>query len=90
LQGNEKTDCECLIHNFGYAVKQNHEKTEEEFVKAMKAALKHHFDNHEHCNPSWCHFRDDSVRKLDDLVRAKLRNTSIAANKTMYDEVKNT
>jgi len=86
----KKTDCKCLIRNFGYAVKQNREKTEEEFSKAMKAALEHHFDNHEHCNPSWCHFRDDSVRKLDDLVRAKLRNTSIAANKTMYDEVKKT
>ena len=28
------------------------------------------------------------MRKSDDTVRAKLRNTNIAANKTMYDEVK--
>jgi len=84
----KKTDCECLIRNFGYAVKQNREKMEEECTIAMKAALEHHFDNHIFCNPSWCHFQEDSVRKSDDTVRAKLRNTNIAANKTMYDEVK--
>jgi len=84
----KKTDCECLSHNFGYAVKQNHEKTEEEFAKAMIAVLEHHFDDHKHCNSTWCHFRDDAVRKSDNSVRAKLRNTSIAANKRMYDEVK--
>jgi len=32
------TDCKCLIHNFGYAIKQNHEKTKDEFLKAMTAA----------------------------------------------------
>jgi len=53
-----------------------------------KAALKHHFDNHIFFNPSWCHFQEDLVKKSDDTVRAKLRNTNIAANKTMYDEVK--
>jgi len=77
----KKTDCKCLIQNFGYVVKQNHEETEDEFTQAMKAALEHHFDNHIFCNPSWCHFREDSVKKSDDTVRAKLRNTSIAANK---------
>jgi len=84
----KKTDCECLIRNFGYAVKQNRDKTEEEFSNAMKAALEHHFDNHEYCNPSWCHFREDSVRKSDDTIRAKLRNKSNPENKKMYDEVK--
>jgi len=64
----KKTDCECLIHNFGYAVKQNHEKPEEEFPKVMTAAMEHHFDNHEYCNPSWCHFREDSIHKSDDTV----------------------
>jgi len=60
LKGMNKMDVECLIQNFGYAVKQNHEKCEEEFAKAMMAALEHHFDNHQYCNPLWCHFREDS------------------------------
>jgi len=85
----KKTDCECLIQNFGYAVKQNQEKTEEEFLKAMTMALEHHFDNHDYCNPTWCHFREDSIRKSDDTVRWKLRNIhSDPANKIVYDEVK--
>jgi len=54
-----KKDVEYLI---GYAVKQNHEKCEEEFAKAMMAALEHHFDNHQYCNPLWCHFREDSLK----------------------------
>ena len=82
----KKTDYECLIHNFGYTVKQNHEKTEEEFMKAMTAAMEHHFDNHDYCNPSWCHFRDDSIHKSDDTVCGKLRNIhSNPANKIVYN-----
>jgi len=53
LKEMKMTDCKCLIHNFGYAVKQNWEKIEEELLKAMTAAMEHHFDNHEFCNPSW-------------------------------------
>jgi len=59
-----------------------------EFTVAMKAVLKHHFNNHYFCNPSLCHFCKDSVRKSDDSVRAKLKNMNIPANKVMYDEVK--
>jgi len=58
LKGMNKTDCECLQRNFGYAIKQNRHKTFEEFKIAMKVAMEHHFDNHEFCNPSWCHFRE--------------------------------
>jgi len=85
----KKTDCKCLVHNFGYTMKQNHEKSYEEFEKAMKVALEHHFDNHEFCNPSWCPFREDSVCKSADTVRAKLRNINVnPANKVLYNEVK--
>jgi len=42
FERNEKTDCECLIHNFGYAVQQNHEKPEDEFLKVRTAAMEHH------------------------------------------------
>jgi len=85
----KKTDCECLICNFGYAVKQNREKTEDKFLKAMMALMEHHFDNHEYCNLSWCHFREDSIQKSADDVRGKLRNIhSNPANKIVYDEVK--
>jgi len=89
LKEMKKTDCECLIRNFGYAVKQNREKTFDEFHKAMTASMEHHFDNHKFCNPVWCHFREDSVRKCDDSVHAKLRNIhSNPANKIVYEEVK--
>jgi len=54
----------------------------------MKAALEHHFDNHIYCNPSWCHFREDSEKISDNTVRAKLRNLSDPVNKAIYDEVK--
>jgi len=80
LKGMNKTDVECLIQNFGYAVKQNREKCEVDFAKAMKAALKHHFDNHQYCNPLWCHFRDDLEKKSADTVHAKLRNLSDPVN----------
>jgi len=86
----KKTDCKCLICNFGYAIKQNHEKSYEEFENAMKAALKHHFNNHDFCNPSWCHFKEDLVCKSADTNRAKLRNINMnPANKIVYEEVKN-
>ena len=85
----KKTDCECLIQNFGYTVKQNREKMEAEFLKAMTASMEHHFDNHEFCNPSWCHFREDSIQESADDVCGKLRNIhSNPANKIVYDEVK--
>jgi len=84
----KKTDCECLIRNFGYAVKQNRDKSEAEFAKAMAAALEHHFDNHEFCNPTWCQFREDSARIADPEKRIKLRNKENPDNKEMYDAVK--
>jgi len=67
LKGMNKIDVKCLIHNFGNAVKQNDEKSEEEFAKAMKAALEYHFDNHEYCNPLGCHFREGSKRSQQIL-----------------------
>jgi len=84
----KKTDCKCLIRNFGYAVKQNRDKSEAEFAKAMAAALEHHFDNHEFCNPTWCQFREDSARIADPEKRIKLRNKENLDNKEMYDAVK--
>jgi len=40
----QKTDCECLICNFGYAVKHNHCSPYEDFALAMDALLNHHFN----------------------------------------------
>jgi len=88
VKGMKKSDCECYIRNFGYAVKQNRHKSFEEFETAMKAVLEHHFDNHEFCSPVWCHFREDSHRKSDDTTRAKLRNLSVEENKVVYIEMK--
>jgi len=77
-----------LIHNFGYAVKQNRNKDPEIFSHSMKAALEHHFDYHKYCNPKWCQFREDSIRKADDSKRQKLRSKNIREYKIMYDAVK--
>jgi len=58
---------------------------------SMTAAMEHHFDNHEFCNPLWCHFQEDSIQKSDIAVCGKLRNVhSNSANQIVYDEVKNT
>ncbi len=43
----KKTDCEVLIRNFGYAVKQNCGKTMPEFEKGMNAANNHQFNDHQ-------------------------------------------
>jgi len=88
IKGMNKTGCECLIRNFGYVVKQNRNKTMEEFVKALKATFDHHFDKHDYCNPSWCNFREDSRRKSPDAIRLKFRNTNNPINKGIYDELK--
>jgi len=84
----KKSDCECLIRNFGYAVKQNHDKSDAEFAKAMAAALEHHFDNHEFCSPTWCQFREDSLQVADPSKRAKLHSKEDPNNKILYDAVK--
>ena len=84
----KKTDCECLIRNFGYAVKQNRMKDEETFAKSMKAALEHHFDDHTYCDPTWCQFRTDSVRMADDTKRNKLRTKTNPQYNAMYIAVK--
>ena len=88
IKGMNKTDCECLMRNFGYAVKQNRSKSEEEFAKALKAAFDHHFDMHGNCNPSWCNFRMDSRRKSPDSIRSKFRSLKNPINKKIYDELK--
>jgi len=84
----KKTDCKCLICNFSYAVKHNQEKMEAEFLKVMTASMEHHFDNHEFCNPSLCHFQEDSIWKSANGIRGKLRNIHLnLANQIVYDEV---
>jgi hypothetical protein len=42
-----------LKRNLGYAHKQNRDKPFDEYVKAMWAALYHHFNDHSKCG-SWC------------------------------------
>jgi len=52
----KKTDCEVLIHNFGYAMKQNCGKPKDEFKTAMNAGLYHQFNDHVHCSGEWCKY----------------------------------
>ena len=40
--------------NWGYMIRQNKDKSIEEFVTAAQAPLEHIFDNHQFCEPQWC------------------------------------
>ena len=85
----KKTDCECLIRNFGYAMKQNHCTPKDHFARAMDAAFHHHFNSHENCG-NWCPFVKYPKEEWDQVNREKyhnkLRNKDI--DKTIYDEAK--
>jgi len=41
----KKNNCEVLIRNFGYAMKQNHGKPKDVFKTAMNAGLYHQFNS---------------------------------------------
>jgi len=75
LKQMKKPDVKCLIRNFRYAVKQNRNEDCEVFAHLMRAALEHHFNEHECCNPKWCQFRVDSVQNTDDLKGCKANKT---------------
>jgi len=46
----KKTDCEVLIHHFGYAMKQKCGKPMDVFEIAMNASLYHQLNDHVHCS----------------------------------------
>jgi len=46
-------DCLRMKRNFGYCQKMSRDKPFDEFVKAFKAVLEHHFNNHTYCG-DWC------------------------------------
>jgi len=50
-----KLDALRLKRNFGYFQKQLRTKSFEIFRQGSKAVLAHHFNEHENCDPSWCH-----------------------------------
>lgn len=43
-----------LKKNWGYMLRQNRDKTIEEFVEKANAPLEHIFGNHHHCDKEWC------------------------------------
>ena len=49
-----KSMAKRLKKNWGYMVRQNRDKTIDEFVKNANAPLEHLFNNHEYCSPDWC------------------------------------
>jgi len=51
------SDCEVLIRNFGYAMKQNRGAPMDVFLTAMTAALEHQYNTHWHCG-DWCTYVD--------------------------------
>jgi hypothetical protein len=64
-KGINKVDCIKLHRNFGYMVKQLKECPQEEWVERGQAVLEHHFENHVHCDSSWCHRKQRSSADLE-------------------------
>ena len=84
----KKPDAETLIHNFGYALKQNQGKSHEQFKIAMTASFEHEFNDHTFCG-SWCKYvklPPDQWQPLNVQTGCKLHNKILDAH--MYLEAK--
>jgi len=85
----KKTDCEVLIRNFGYAMKQNRGKPMDEFKTAMNAGLYHQFNDHVHCSGEWCkyvHIDQSLWNEVNENNNNKLRNK--VADEMIWNEAK--
>ncbi len=79
----KKTDCEVLINNFGYAMKQNHGKPKKEFETAMNAGLYHQFNDHIHCSGEWCKY----VHIPKELWNMVNENNNNKLHNKVFDEL---
>jgi hypothetical protein len=66
-----KADAHRMKRNLGDAVKQYRGASFERFQQAVDAALYHHFNKHEYCDPVWCKYCGDNPTKKNprNLVR---------------------
>jgi len=78
----KKTDCDVLMRNFGYAVKQNHCRTIPEFEKEVNAAINHQFNDHHSCSGKW--YKYVEVSKADWIITNKESNNKLQS-KLIYE-----
>lgn len=74
-------DCMRLTRNFAFMSRCLHTKTTDaEILNAGKACLEHHFDNHTHCDSSWC-------RRKNLLPEERKAKKAFYRNKTRDHEL---
>jgi len=81
----QKIDCDVLIQNFGYAVKQNCGESEDVFRIAMTASLEHQFNDHHFCG-NWCKYVDipeEQWNGMDAADNYKLKTNNLMSICTM-------
>jgi hypothetical protein len=66
-KGMNKVDCLKLHRNFGYMIKQLKTAPESEWCDRAKAVLEHHFENHAHCDASWCPRKVKTPEELETM-----------------------
>ena len=49
-----RVDCQRLKRNFSYWIWRYNGTTLEEFRERANAIVRHHFNDHSHCDASWC------------------------------------
>jgi hypothetical protein len=64
-----------LKRNLGYAHKQNKHKPYDEYVKAMWAALYHHFNDHSKCSKDWCPWKPAGDRDPAENTKGVKRSS---------------
>ena len=60
-----KLDCLRLKKYYAYYMKCNREKSVEDIMENIMAPLDHLFDDHKHCDSSWCHKKAKEEKKME-------------------------
>jgi hypothetical protein len=80
-----RADALRLKRNLGYAHKQNKNKPYDEYVKAMWAALYHHFNDHSQCNSSWCQWQPAGKKDPAENTKGVKRSSDNNKWKNCYE-----
>ena len=60
-----KLDCLRLKKYYSYYIKCNRNKNIEDLMKNIMAPLDHLFDDHKHCDSTWCHKKAEEEGKIE-------------------------
>lgn len=86
--GMHKMDCRRLLKNCAFVARVlKPTDLEEKMLTAGKAALEHHFNNHEFCG-EWCHIkRGNSNNKKEQCCRNKSNDTDAKLHAKLHEIV---